>query len=141
MKCPRDGTALARVELLGVELDKCHKCDGIWLDRGELDKIREANLPDVEEVLEEKYGDPEYDEGTVDGHMRCPRCNGRLRRQSYTFTKQIKIDSCDTCYGIWIDDRELNAILADKAELEKRDEQVRSGRFRKFLRKILGKKA
>ena len=74
MKCPRDGTTLAPVEIMGLELDKCHKCDGIWFDRGELEKLRDAKVPDIEEVLERKYGDPDYEEGTVEHHMRCPRC-------------------------------------------------------------------
>lgn len=39
MKCPCDDTVLQRVEALGLELDKCHKCDGIWFDHGELNAI------------------------------------------------------------------------------------------------------
>jgi hypothetical protein len=34
-------------ERQGVEIDYCAKCRGVWLDRGELDKIidRSANIP------------------------------------------------------------------------------------------------
>ena len=39
MKCPIDGTTLALSERGGVEIDFCPKCRGVWLDRGELDKI------------------------------------------------------------------------------------------------------
>ena len=48
MKCPKDGTALQRVEALGLELDKCHKCDGIWFDHGELQRLRDAGVADIE---------------------------------------------------------------------------------------------
>ncbi len=140
MRCPRDGTALAKVELFGLELDKCHKCDGLWFDRGELDKIRDANVRDVEEVLEDKYGDPEFEEGTVDGYMQCPRCDGRLRRQNYTYDDPVEIDCCLKCYGVWIDNEELNAILSAKAELDEDDEQVRTGMLKRFLGKISGRK-
>jgi hypothetical protein len=41
MKCPIDGNALAISERNGIEIDYCPQCRGVWLDRGELDKIIE----------------------------------------------------------------------------------------------------
>lgn len=41
MKCPIDGTPLVMTERYGVEIDYCPTCRGVWLDRGELDKIIE----------------------------------------------------------------------------------------------------
>ena len=41
MECPIDGTQLVMTERSGVEIDYCPKCRGVWLDRGELDKIIE----------------------------------------------------------------------------------------------------
>lgn len=41
MNCPVDGTALMMTTREGVEIDYCPKCRGIWLDRGELDKLIE----------------------------------------------------------------------------------------------------
>ena len=37
--CPRDGTKLVEVERDDVMIDACPTCRGIWLDRGELEKI------------------------------------------------------------------------------------------------------
>jgi Zn-finger nucleic acid-binding protein len=37
--CPVDSTQLRRLERSGVHVDACPSCRGIWLDRGELDKI------------------------------------------------------------------------------------------------------
>ncbi len=45
MKCPIDGTALVMTDRSGVEIDYCPSCRGVWLDRGELDKIIERSLP------------------------------------------------------------------------------------------------
>ena len=39
MKCPNDGAILTMSERSGVEIDYCPECRGVWLDRGELDKI------------------------------------------------------------------------------------------------------
>jgi Zn-finger nucleic acid-binding protein len=39
MQCPVDGTTLVLSERQGVEIDYCPQCRGVWLDRGELDKL------------------------------------------------------------------------------------------------------
>ena len=43
MQCAIDGAELAIAERSGVEIDYCPKCRGVWLDRGELDKIIERS--------------------------------------------------------------------------------------------------
>ena len=43
MKCPIDGTQLVMADRSGVEIDYCPQCRGVWLDRGELDKIIERS--------------------------------------------------------------------------------------------------
>ncbi len=43
MNCPIDGTQLVMTDRSGVEIDYCPKCRGVWLDRGELDKIIERS--------------------------------------------------------------------------------------------------
>jgi Zn-finger nucleic acid-binding protein len=39
--CPRCGAGLTMSERQGIEIDYCPQCRGVWLDRGELDKIIE----------------------------------------------------------------------------------------------------
>lgn len=43
MQCPIDGTPLVITDRSGVEIDYCPACRGVWLDRGELDKIIERS--------------------------------------------------------------------------------------------------
>ncbi|MDV3258368.1 MAG: zf-TFIIB domain-containing protein [Sphingomonas sp.] len=43
MACPNDGTTLVMSERQGIEIDYCPTCRGVWLDRGELDKIIERS--------------------------------------------------------------------------------------------------
>lgn len=43
MKCPLCDVDLLLSEKQGIEIDYCPKCRGIWLDRGELDKILEKS--------------------------------------------------------------------------------------------------
>ena len=44
MKCPTcTDTALVMSDRQGVEIDYCPQCRGVWLDRGELDKLIERS--------------------------------------------------------------------------------------------------
>lgn len=45
MKCPVDGITLVIADRSGVEIDYCPQCRGVWLDRGELDKIIDRSAP------------------------------------------------------------------------------------------------
>lgn len=47
MKCPVDGETLVMTDRSGVEIDYCPRCRGVWLDRGELDKIIEQAAGDA----------------------------------------------------------------------------------------------
>lgn len=43
MKCPVCSIDLTISERQGIEIDYCSKCRGVWLDRGEIDKIIERS--------------------------------------------------------------------------------------------------
>jgi hypothetical protein len=60
MKCPIDGSVLLVTERNGVEIDYCPQCRGVWLDRGELEKLierseRAASRPYVSDSYEDTY--------------------------------------------------------------------------------------
>lgn len=59
--CPVDGATLVPVERSGIEIDHCPTCRGVWLDRGELDKIIErsaAQSPPAPEPYRESRPEP-----------------------------------------------------------------------------------
>ena len=45
MQCPVCRVPLAMSDRQGIEIDYCPQCRGVWLDRGELDKIIERSAP------------------------------------------------------------------------------------------------
>ena len=47
MLCPTDKSALVMSDRQGIEIDYCPTCRGIWVDRGELDKIHERSASDM----------------------------------------------------------------------------------------------
>ena len=74
MKCPTcSDTTLVMAERSGIEIDYCPVCRGVWLDRGELDKIIErasATTPAAAPpplASRPRYGDDRYEaEGRFD---------------------------------------------------------------------------
>ncbi len=57
--CPRDGSKLNRTNRSGIEIEWCPQCKGVWLDRGELDKIieREATAPARDRAYKDRDDD------------------------------------------------------------------------------------
>ncbi|WP_137389547.1 zf-TFIIB domain-containing protein [Rhodoligotrophos defluvii] len=69
MKCPIDQTELTMTERQGIEIDYCPKCRGVWLDRGELDKLIErSSLADAppKETTYRQEARPQYREAGYD---------------------------------------------------------------------------
>jgi Zn-finger nucleic acid-binding protein len=76
MRCPVCEVELKMTDRQGVEIDYCPQCRGVWLDRGELDKIIERNAgmqtareerppqyrdrPDDDDRPRERYDDDQY---------------------------------------------------------------------------------
>jgi Zn-finger nucleic acid-binding protein len=88
MNCPVDGSELRMTERQGIEIDYCPQCRGIWLDRGELDKVlersaqpayqeeRERSAPTPVQVERDRYRDD-------DRSSRDPQYGGKSRRRSF----------------------------------------------------------
>ena len=62
MNCPVcSETSLVISERQGVEIDYCPKCRGVWLDRGELDKIIDRSNEVFDNERPQNYGDKSYE--------------------------------------------------------------------------------
>ncbi len=65
MKCPNCNVNLVLSDRNGIEIDYCPDCRGIWLDRGELDKIIERSSKNVQNTQSDSYRDhQEYPKGS-----------------------------------------------------------------------------
>ena len=63
MNCPVcSETSLVISERQGVEINYCPKCRGVWLDRGELDKIIERSNEVFDNERPQNYDDRRYDD-------------------------------------------------------------------------------
>jgi uncharacterized protein len=61
MKCPNCDQLLQITERQNIEIDYCPSCRGVWLDKGELDKIINFSNQQISQVSK-KYGDDDDDD-------------------------------------------------------------------------------
>lgn len=63
MKCPTDPTVdLVMSDRQGIEIDYCPTCRGVWLDRGELDKIIERSAGEVAPMTPDSRRHDDHDD-------------------------------------------------------------------------------
>ena len=109
LKC----TAVLDTTRLGdVEVDYCRECGGLWLDRGELERIVRTtrNAPDVVKVLRRKLIPlPTASPEPSDTPDACPACSTKTMRE--IALGQLRIDFCHRCEGIFLDKGELDAAM------------------------------
>lgn len=46
--CPNDNNQMLQIKRDGVEIDVCPTCKGMWMDRGELEKLLQAQREDAD---------------------------------------------------------------------------------------------
>ncbi|GAA4754169.1 zf-TFIIB domain-containing protein [Sphingomonas daechungensis] len=76
MQCPVCATQLTMSERQGIEIDYCPSCRGVWLDRGELDKIiqRSGAASDAPPQAVVPYGhDRHWDDDRYQGRRHGKR--------------------------------------------------------------------
>jgi len=110
MYCPKcSGIELEAVlTRQGIEVERCPRCQGIWLDRGELFLFAD---------------DPEAVTERLRQAMRTRRPAPLLSPQSgqameeITYPGEVVIDYCPSSGGLWFDEKELRAALARDRDL------------------------
>lgn len=80
MLCPHCQNELRMSDRQGVEIDYCPKCRGIWLDRGELDKLLE--FARLQEAPREDRDDEDYSARRSTPH-RGDQPPPRRKRESF----------------------------------------------------------
>lgn len=73
MVCPVDGERLAISSRGRIEIDYCPACRGVWLDRGELDKIIEES-----ETNDATYREPQHEQ-----NVRPQQTHHKKKRESF----------------------------------------------------------
>jgi membrane associated rhomboid family serine protease len=110
--CPRCLSDLSPLEVEGVQLDLCPACRGVWLDPGELARMRgaRADLPAGGELV------TSGERALATSTSICPRCDGAFETLEFAHGTALYIDRCKSCHGIWLDAGELKRIRAVTAQ-------------------------
>jgi Zn-finger nucleic acid-binding protein len=116
--CPACGEDLEAYDHEGVELDRCLAGHGVWLDRGELQKVvRSERAPRTGEEQREAVEAADRDasgrnvvEEIAGPRRACPVCRAEMDLTEYAGSG-VAIDEC-RIHGIWLDAGELERIEA-----------------------------
>ena len=111
MNCPRCDGELVLEDYLGIEVDKCNGCGGMWLDYEELDQ-----LEDTVYAEDELKGTTVYRSNP--STMNCPKCGKQMKKFNYRFY-DLELDYCDEQHGWWLDKGEEERVLEIMQERSK----------------------
>lgn len=134
MKCPVHGAELEKINIHGAEVDQCPVGGGMYLDRGELDRVAEPHSGDLEfSTVDLDSFDHVDDQGVIE----CPADPGRpMKKVEFNIYTNVILDYCETCRGFWVNAVELariNEIVQDLDDAEREVSDPPMVWFGKFL--------
>jgi|TARA_B100000787_G_scaffold80754_1_gene59618 hypothetical protein len=120
MECPACTTNLTQVQVGDIQVDICKGgCGGVWFDTYEFKKFDEPH----EEAGTALLDIPINESISInhDERRNCPKCSSiTLMRNFFSVKKEVEIDTCAKCAGVWLDSGELNSIRSQFASEEER---------------------
>lgn len=115
MECPRCNVALNLREHRGVRVNECERCGGMFLHRGELNKVAEPTQGDLE--FSTLHGESFRHDDSF-GPILCPDCGaGPMDKVEFNIHTDIVLDHCAACGGFWLDGREYDRINEEVRDL------------------------
>lgn len=110
MKCPACDRTLEQETVGDVTVDICRSgCGGIWFDRFELQKFDEPHEEAGQQLLNTKTDSSIKIDRTK--RLNCPTCDHAvMMRHFFSVKKEVEVDECPACAGIWLDVGELRHL-------------------------------
>lgn len=111
MKCPRCGSALAKVTEKSTKLDRCAKCGGTWYDDHELGMLKDKESHgDYRWIDVELWRDKDKFLAKKQERLACPK-DGQTMLTVHYGEFPIRVDICPACKGKWLDRDEYQKIV------------------------------
>jgi len=133
MQCPACGNELQAMTVKDVTVDVCKGgCGGIWFDNFELKKFDEPHESAGHALLGiERDPNVHVQYGSK---RHCPKCPDMvMMRHFFSAKRQVEIDECPACAGIWLDYGELGQIRSEYASEEEREQAAEA-----YFQEVLG---
>jgi Zn-finger nucleic acid-binding protein len=109
--CPACKEPVVTFELDGIEIDRCLRCGGTWLDSGEFERLATLGLG-VDSKAEAKRGKISealyQSRGERTGRRICLRCP---KKMELITVHGVELDRCPRGHGLWFDKSELEELI------------------------------
>lgn len=92
MKCPHCEELLIISERQGIEIDHCPKCRGVWLDKGELDKIIEKSESSSSKHYDSNKKDDHYDDDDFDNRRHYDQSHPNRKKRGGFLSNLFEFD-------------------------------------------------
>ena len=110
MECPRCQSEMRRVTWDTLEIDRCDLCNGVWLDKGELEAVLALELaPMIDEPHFRQPAVPMLGEAA-----RCSACAADMLE--LVGPDDVHFDWCAGCEGMFFDGGELTIMQLYRPE-------------------------
>ncbi len=113
MECPKCHAVMEPVTYADIEVDRCTKCGGIWLDMLEDEELLKAAGAEKVDTGDAAMGKKMNQVDQID----CPVCAAPMIRMVHPTQHHIWYEGCHVCYGKFLDAGELRdmqeATVAD----------------------------
>ena len=107
INCPKCHVPMRPLTAGAFTVDRCEKCLGLWLDKGERLKIlKDKKLVDAIDIGPEETGKQHDEIRRID----CPRCGVPMHHVADRAQKHIGFEMCRNCQGSFLDAGELRDL-------------------------------
>jgi Zn-finger nucleic acid-binding protein len=100
-----------------LEIDRCPRCGGVWLDPGEMQRaeaLARARGKGVDRDVIADLFRRSYVNARRKAEEReaidCPACGEVMFEREWVYGSQVKVEVCMGCSGVWLDEGELDDL-------------------------------
>ena len=134
MNCPRCHAELSETSVRDVAAQVCPRCTGMFLHRGELNKIAEPTDGDLEFSTVDLDSFSHADEHPETACPECPEAG--MKKVEFNIYTGVVLDHCERCGGFWLDGDELTRINDEVRKLNEASEDSQEPAMLWFARFI-----
>ncbi|MBL7142070.1 MAG: zf-TFIIB domain-containing protein [Candidatus Pacebacteria bacterium] len=111
MNCPNcKQETLEKITFNKNQIERCSQCKGIWFNQDELRKAKDEEDQFLKWLDIDLWKDSEKFQPSHSSKI-CPTCKVNLYEVHYGGS-DVRVDFCNKCKGIWLDDGEFKKIIA-----------------------------
>ncbi|HTS88040.1 MAG TPA: zf-TFIIB domain-containing protein [Gemmatimonadales bacterium] len=138
MNCPSCGTTMTEMSAGPLKVNACKGgCGGLWFDEWDLRKLAELD-PAAGQALLDIPQNPAV-KVDADQRRKCPRDPDIVMMRHFWSTKrQVIVDECPKCEGVFLDPGELAQIRGEYASDDDRHKAARAYYHEMFDTQLVG---